>query len=234
MAPAFLRSAARRTVASQVTGFLPSPTRASVPDDIAHLMVQEGRRAEGNLDLLAVARYPDIRERLDRRFRLAFRGAEAGEVVMADQRQRRLVHRTGVERPADLPRLAGVEGERRAPVDDAVAVAPLDGGEAGVEAFIHLLGVGHRNGPGLQVVVQRLLDPEGLGLARDVDMRDLGQRVDARIGPPGGVGNDLLAAELLDRLFDALLDREAVLLALPADERPAIVFQRQLETAAGS
>ena len=149
---------------------------------------------------------------------------------MADQRQRRGVHGLGVERPADLPRPSGIEGKRRAPVDDPIAVAPLDGGKAGVEAVVNGLGIGHGDGPGFQMVVQRLADAERFGVARDVEMDDLRQRMDAGIGPAGGEGDDLLAAEFLDCFFQALLDRQAVVLALPADERPAVILQRELET----
>ena len=149
--------------------------------------------------------------------------------MVADQRQRRGVHRLGVERPADLPRPAGIERKRRAPVDDPIAVAPLDGGETGVEAVVNGLGIGHRDGPGFQMVVQRLSDAERFGVARDVEVDDLRQRMDAGIGPAGREGDDLLAAEFLDCFFQALLDRQAVVLALPADERTAVVFQGELE-----
>ena len=62
----------------------------------------------------------------------------------------------------------------------------------------------------------------------DVDMRRHPQRVDPGIGPPGAMHRDGLAGHLADRLFERLLDRFAQCLPLPADERPAVIFERQL------
>ena len=55
------------------------------------------------------------------------------------------------------------------------------------------------------------------------------QRVDAGIGPPGGVERHLLVGDRPDRLLDRLLDRGAVRLALPAHERPAVIFDGEPE-----
>ena len=63
----------------------------------------------------------------------------------------------------------------------------------------------------------------------DIDMGGHRQRVDAGIGPPGGVERHLLVGDRLDRLLDRLLDRRAVRLALPAHERAAVIFDGEAE-----
>ena len=74
----------------------------------------------------------------------------------------------------------------------------------------------------------------GAHLARQVEMRRLAQRMNAGIGAAGAMHDDRLAAEALDRLFEDLLHREPVRLALPADEAGAVIFERQLVAGHGS
>ena len=62
---------------------------------------------------------------------------------------------------------------------------------------------------------------------RDVDMRGHGQRMDAGVGAAGGVDRCLLAGHPLQRFLERLLDRRAMVLPLPAHERPAVIFDRQ-------
>ena len=59
----------------------------------------------------------ELVERLHRRFGLAFGVAECGEVVLADQPLRGLMHRVGVERPRQPPDLADVEREIGAAIE---------------------------------------------------------------------------------------------------------------------
>src|SRR5438270_1854710 len=61
-----------------------------------------------------------------------------------------------------------------------------------------------------------------------IAMRDLCQCVHACVSPAGAVNTDLLAADRLDRLFQRALNRRAVFLNLPAAERRAVIFDRQL------
>ena len=58
------------------------------------------------------ARDVEAVERLHRRGGLALGGAEGGEVVMADQRLRRVVHGLGVERMQHVPDAVALERER--------------------------------------------------------------------------------------------------------------------------
>ena len=85
---------------------LPSPTSFSVPT-IERTWLCRNERANGvDMDFLAHARDVEAIERLHRRFRLALRGAEGGEVVLPDQRLRRVMHRLGVEIAHDMPDVA--------------------------------------------------------------------------------------------------------------------------------
>jgi len=59
-----------------------------------------------------------------------------------------------------------------------------------------------------QMVVDRAADHLGHGLAGQIDMRDLRQRVDAGIGSPGAEHPHAGAAEIMDRGFQRLLHRE--------------------------
>src|SRR5689334_15457137 len=91
-------------------------------DHVAHLMVQERAGARLDDDLVAGARDVEAVERLYRRFRLAHGVAEAGEVVLADERSRGFLHRLLVEARADMPDAAALQYRRRAAVEDAVAI----------------------------------------------------------------------------------------------------------------
>ena len=50
-----------------------------------------------------------------------------------------------------------------------------------------------------QMRVERVADGVGLALARQIEMRDLAERVHAGVGAAGALHHDLLAAERLDR-----------------------------------
>ena len=75
-------------------------------------------------------------------------------------------------------------------------------------------------------------------LARDrpaqIEMRALRKRVHPRIGAPGTMDGDPLAAEARDRSLERFLHRGAVRLALPADQPPAVIFDRQFVAGQGS
>ena len=90
-------------------------------------MVQEGARLGVEHDLVALAADIEAVKRADGRVRLAFRGAEAAEIVPAEQAFGGLVHRACVERRADMPDPAAIQRRWRAAVQDAKAVGAADG-----------------------------------------------------------------------------------------------------------
>ena len=72
-------------------------------------------------------------------------------------------------------------------------------------------------------------------LARQIDMRDLRQRMDAGIGAPGAMHRDASRRRTASTASSsACLHREPVRLALPADEAGAVIFDGQLVAGHGS
>ena len=76
--------------------------------------------------------------------------------------------------------------------------------------------------------IDRIAHRVRLPILVEIDMRDLAQRMDAGIGPAGALHEHDLAAELRHRAFERALHGRAVLLDLPADERPAVIFDGEL------
>ena len=68
----------------------------------------------------------------------------------------------------------------------------------------------------------------GSPLTGKIDVRNLTQRMNTGIGAPGALDHHRLAGERRDRLLHRLLNGEAVLLPLPADERLAVIFDGEL------
>ena len=81
---------------------------------------------------------------------------------------------------------------------------------------------------GLEMIVERGLYLVRRHRALEIEMGDLAQGMDTRIGTTGALDRDAFAAHGEDRLFEKGLDRGAVGLALPADEWAAIVFDDEL------
>jgi len=69
---------------------------------------------------------------------------------------------------------------------------------------------------------------------RQIEMCALAKRVYASIGAAGTMDREMLAAEAVIAVFERFLHREAVRLALPADEPRAVIFDRQLVAGHGS
>src|SRR5258708_24342503 len=65
-------------------------------------------------------------------------------------------------------------------------------------------------------------------LIGEVEVRHLAERVHAGIGPPRSRRANALAGEGQHGFLECSLHRRAVLLALPADERRAVIFDREL------
>ena len=156
---------------------------------------------------------------------------ERREVLHAGERGGAGAHLTHVERIAHPPheRL----GERGAPPRDLVQVAAGGGVVAGVEPVRHDLDAAD-----VDVGGQRLVDPRQQRRRRqrraDVEMRDLGQRVDAGVGAAGAVDLEAIAAGRgADRLDQLALDRPRVGLDLPAAVARAGVLDGQLEAGHG-
>ena len=190
-------------------------------------MMQEGARAGLDMDFLAALADIQPVEGLHRRLGLAFGGAEGGEIVLADQELRRRMHGLGIQLGRDMPDLAGFQRRRAAAVQDAEQIMPRRGGKAGMEFAVRLGGVQHRDRIGPQVIVQRIAHLARLEGLFQIEMRHLAQGMHPGIGAAGAGHRHALAGEFLDRRFQRALHRGAIVLALPADKRPAVIFQGQ-------
>ncbi len=107
--------------------------------------MQEGARGEDEQHLIALAPDPHLVQRLHRRLGLALQVAEGGEIVVADQDLRGLVHRLGVQGLSEMPDPPLVQGRGAATSEDAVEVAPAGGGKAGVKAGLGKAGLEDRD-----------------------------------------------------------------------------------------
>jgi hypothetical protein len=192
------------------------------------LVVQKRARRGVDPHFLAVPLDVKAIERLHRRFRLAFGGAEGGEVVPADEQLRSRMHGLRIKAARHPPRPAGVQGETGAAVDDAVEVMALARREPGVEAVGGRFRRPYRHRMGSQMGIDGVADGVGLPGPGKIEMGDLTHGVHARIGAPGPLHMDMLAAERGYRRLQHALDRHAVVLHLPADERRAVIFDQEL------
>jgi hypothetical protein len=165
----------------------PLPDRDEAADQGAHHVVAERVGAHRPDDEPGLVTPPRQLEQGAHGGRALALLAEGGEVLQADERGRRLVHRRHVERARPRQDVAAHERVGQlAGVDDAVGVPPPDRREAGVEA------PGGRAHPAYaQVGGQDAVDPAGERLQRRV-RRASGRRgdgvlvhVDVRHLPPG-------------------------------------------------
>src|SRR5208283_621811 len=198
-------------------------------DERTHLMMQERRGARENLDLVVLTAHVEPIERADRRARLAFAGAVGRKVEFSDERLRRPMHRLGVEQTLHVPHAPARQRRRRAPIEDEIAVVAHLGGKARLELVRDRACRKHgdRVRPEMRIDrVPQAIDPP---LSREIDMRDLSQRMDAGIRAPGAVHDALVAVDRRDRLLEPLLNGDPIRLPLPADERTAVIFDRQRE-----
>src|SRR5258705_12792535 len=81
-----------------------------------------------------------------------------------------------------------------------------------------------------QMRVQAVAKTARHEMLRNIAMRDLPQRMHAGVGASRAVDTNLLAADRLDRGFQRALYRGAIVLDLPAAERPTVIFDCQLVT----
>ncbi len=160
-------------------------------DHVADLVVEEAAGGDGGDDVIAVAGDGEAIEGAERGIGLAGGGAEAGEIMFAEERLGGLVHQGGIERGFDVPDAGGFEGGAGGAVEDDVAVVAGDGGEAGVPIGVGDCGsLEHGDGVGVQMIVEGVADRAGgKTVGRGVgqgEQGDLAGGVDAGIGAAGG------------------------------------------------
>lgn len=182
-----------------------------------------------DLDLVTVSGDAETVEGADGRGGLARRGAERGEVVTPEQGLGGGVHCVGVERLGDVPDTACEEGRTAGAVEDAIAVGPAIGAEAGAPALRYRRRLQDDDRMGLHVVGQGGLDGFRGEAVREIDMGDLARGVDAQeVGSSGDdTGDGLAGVEAGGGRLQHLLHGKPGDLALPADERGADILDQQ-------
>ena len=138
------------------------------------------------------------------------------------------MHRRDVERLGDAPGAAALNGQARAAIDDAIEIVPLDRRKARVEAVRRPLGLEDGNRMRPQMRVQGVAHRVFLPLFGEIEVTDLAERMYAGVGAPCAVHAHLFPAKRFDRGCQHALHRGAIVLNLPADERPAVVLDREL------
>src|SRR5260370_24900541 len=194
----------------------------------AHLVMPERARRCVDASLVAVPLYDQRVKRVYRRFRLALGGKECGEVVPPDKALSGLVHGRHVERPRRSPGTSGLQGEIGPAIDDPIEIMALACRKPRVEVVRDMLGCQHRDRMRPQMGIDGVADGVSVPRPGEVDMRHLAGGVHARIRASRPLHVNALAAECRHRRHQAALDRYAVLLHLPADERGAVIFDQQL------
>ncbi len=76
-------------------------------------------------------------------------------------------------------------------------------------------------------MVERVADRVGGEFPRQIEMGDLSARMYAGVRPAGARDRHAFARKALNRGFQRRLHRGAVVLPLPAGERPAVIFDCQ-------
>ena len=79
-----------------------------------------------------------------------------------------------------------------------------------------------------QVRVDGIAHLVGAPVFREIDMRDLAQRMHARIGAAGARDPHGMAAQRRESIGEHALHRGRVVLPLPAGERRSVVFDGEL------
>ena len=144
--------------------------------------------------------------------------------MSTDQRLSCLVHGAGVERDRQPPHAIALQRRWRAARKDAVTVVACRGAVAGIEIVSGKRALDDGDRRRTQMEVQRLADAEWLPALHEVEMRHLAQRVNARIRAAGTAHTRRLSREAKQRIFERPLHGRTLRLALPAEERRAVVF----------
>ena len=197
-------------------------------DETAHLIVQKGSRADVKAEFGAGKAvnpgHVQPVERLDRAVGLTDRGSERREIMSADQTLGGLLHGVRVQVVLDLPDQPLVMGGRRPPHQQPKKVSPLDRRKPGVPVIGDPRAIHDGYGMRLEMLVQRLGEPEWIPVLFHVALRHLTRGVDASIGAPGGGNRVIARLKSGQRRLDRALNRGLVFLALPPGKGGAVIF----------
>jgi len=154
-------------------------------------------------------------------------GGECGEIVRARQHFGAALEDVPIDLSGQMPGPAGFEGWENRGVPDAVGINFPLGRETGVKGGRGARASHYPDFFG-KMRVERREPLDCLKAAwADVRMGALGARVDARIGPARAVNPRPFSANGLKGAFEMILHGTPSPLALPAEERAAIVRDDQ-------
>src|SRR5262249_14790537 len=139
-------------------------------------------------------------------------------------------HRLSVKRVCHPPSATAIDRERRAAVDDAVAISSAKGGKSRVKIRIRDGRFENGDGRRLHMEIQGVAQRLGGALLGDVEMNYWAQGMHAGVSAPGRDSGRDRAAEGADGFLERLLNGESIVLALPPDVRTSIIFEPQSET----
>src|SRR5579863_2755172 len=138
------------------------------------------------------------------------------------------MHRIGVEWPRQAPSFADIDRQIGAGVPDPIAIVALPGGKPSLEIVRDNVGAQNADRMWSQVCIQPVAKAPRHKVLGNVAMRDLPERMDAGVGAARSMHAYLFATDRLDRGLQRALHRGTILLELPAAERRAVIFDRQL------
>ena len=115
-------------------------------------------------------------------------------------------------------------------VDESVFVDLADRAEPRVKPVLDVFSRDDAD-LGRQDAVERSRERCGIDGGVQSEGRDLRERVDARVGAAGAVDDDRSAFNRNECIFEQTLNRDARVLPLPADERRAVVLNRDFQIA---
>ena len=136
------------------------------------------------------------------------------------------MHTLGIERFVDPPRAVAVQGRTLQAIEDEIAITARGCRKARMEFVVNSLCPGDRN-IGWQIGVGAQQPAPITALALGIEMHHLAGGVYTRVGTPRADDLHILVRHNRERLFDALLNSEPGLLALPAVVRRAVVFDAE-------
>ena len=155
---------------------------------------------------------------------LALAGAETGEIMPSDKPVRCFLHQARFQRVAVMPDPSVVEGRWLPARQNAVEIVASGGGKPGMRLVRHLARVADRDRMPRCERVHRRHHPVGVEFVRDIQMRHLAGGMNARIRAARPVDRTGAAGQLGRGVLEDLLHRQPVILALPANERAAVIF----------
>jgi hypothetical protein len=195
-------------------------------DDVPDHVVQECVRLDLDHDLLSASRDRNLADAARRRARLAGDRSERAEIVLADQRDRRPLHRGEIERNALPCDMARIERRAHRPVEDSVTIAPRARCVARVKVFGDDTRPAH--GDGRRKVAVRPKRPGALAAqCTAVEVHDLAARMHTGVGASRADDLDRMRRDRRNRALDGALHARSMREPLPAEEIGAVVFDAE-------